>query len=193
MPMATDLCKRLPPTGLRRIARMLRAPMLFCAILATGICGMLMNGGGAAFAGQPVNVTIDKNYVLRTDRPVHTVVVGNPYIADVSAQNSRLLFVLGKAMGETNVLGFDADGNVIFDKDVSVVPHMTRTVTVHRGGLSKLAGMETFACAPRCENTVRPGDNLDLFDKLDAQANAYSNLSKNAVGIVTGSAAGRGG
>lgn len=160
--------------------------LVFCCVIS-------VIGSGGAFAGQPVRVTIDKNYVLRTDRPVHTVVVGNPYIADVSAQSSKLLFVLGKAMGETNLLGFDVDGNVVFDKDVTVIPHLTRTVTVHRGGQSDLAGVETLACAPRCENKLRPGDGKDLFEKLDSQTKSYSDRSKDAVGIVTGSAAGRGG
>lgn len=131
-----------------------------------------------AQASEPLRVTIDKNHVLRTDRPVETIIVGNPFIADVSAQSSQLMFVLGRASGETNILGFDKDGNVVFDKDVTVVPHNTRTVTLHRGALT-----ETFACAPRCESELHPGDDGARFEVIKKETSDH-------VGLATGTAAG---
>jgi len=125
--------------------------------------GAILLCGGAG-ASESLRVTIDKNHVLRTERPVETVIVGNPHIADVSAQSNQLLFVLGRTSGETNILGFDKDGNVVFDKDVTVVPHNARTVTLHRAGAS-----ETFACAPRCEATLRAGDDIDRFEPLSKE------------------------
>lgn len=133
------------------------ARMCFALAAAT-----LFSGG--ASASESLRVTIDKNHILRTDRPVETVIVGNPHIADVSAQSNQLLFVLGRTSGETNILGFDKEGNVVFDKDVTVVPHNARTVTLHRAGAS-----ETFACAPRCEAAVHPGDEKDRFDVITKQ------------------------
>ena len=123
---------------------------------------MLLSGG--AYASESLRVTIDKNHILRTDRPVETIIVGNPHIADVSAQSNQLLFVLGRTSGETNILGFDKEGNVVFDKDVTVVPHNARTVTLHRAGAS-----ETFACAPRCEATLRAGDDIVKFEPLSKE------------------------
>ncbi len=125
------------------------------------IAGAMLLPMGHSAASENLRVTVDKNHVLRTDRPVETIIVGNPHIADVSAQSSQLLFVLGRTSGETNILGFDKEGNVVFDKDVTVVPHTSRTVTLHRGGLS-----ETFACAPRCESTMHAGDDPARFDVI---------------------------
>lgn len=126
-----------------------------------------------ALASEMLRVTIDKNHVLRTDRPVETVIVGNPHIADVSAQSNQLLFVLGRTSGQTNILGFDKDGNVVFDKDVLVVPHSTRTVTLHRGALT-----ETFACAPRCESELHPGDDPARFDVIKTESSDHVGLAK---------------
>lgn len=133
---------------------------------------------GSAIASESLRVTIDKNHVLRTDRPVETIIVGNPHIADVSAQSNQLMFVLGRTSGETNILGFDKEGNVVFDKDVIVVPHTTRTVTLHRG-----TSTETFACAPRCEIELHPGDDATKFDSIKKQ-------SADHVGLASGAASG---
>ena len=130
-------------------------------------------------AADSLRVTIDKNHVLRTDRPVKTVIVGNPHIADVSAQSSNLLFVLGRATGETNILGFDADGNVVFDKDVTVVPHLTRTVTLHYGD-ARGPRTETFTCAPRCESVLHVGDEQSLFETLGKNNADYAKLAREA-------------
>ena len=72
--------------------------------------------------------------------------------------------VIRRTSGETNILGFDKEGNVVFDKDVTVVPHNARTVTLHRAGAS-----ETFACAPRCEATLRAGDDIVKFEPLSKE------------------------
>ncbi len=138
--------------------------MMACALLT-----------GNADASENLRVTIDKNHVLRTDRPVETIIVGNPHIADVSAQSNQLMFVLGRASGETNILGFDKEGNVVFDKDVTVVPHTTRTVTLHRGALS-----ETFACAPRCEAEMHPGDDPAKFGLISGQSSTHTSTASGA-------------
>lgn len=130
---------------------------------------------GNAVASENLRVTIDKNHILRTDRPVETIIVGNPHIADVSAQSNQLMFVLGRSSGETNILGFDKEGNVVFDKDVTVVPHTTRTVTLHRG-----ASTETFACAPRCESEMHPGDDPKKFEVISNQSSTHSGAASGA-------------
>ncbi len=130
---------------------------------------------GYAVASENLRVTIDKNHVLRTERPVETIIVGNPHIADVSAQSNQLMFILGRSSGETNILGFDKEGNVVFDKDVTVVPHTTRTVTLHRGALS-----ETFACAPRCESELHAGDDPAKFEAIKKSSEGHVGLATSA-------------
>ena len=154
-----------------------RRGSILIGVISMGVA--VLTGSVAALAGESLRVTIDKNHVLRTDRAVKTVIVGNPHVADVSAQSSNLLFVLGRAPGETNILGFDADGNVIFDKDVTVVPHLSRTVTLHRGSGEK-AGVETFTCAPRCESTLHVGDANPAFASVHGQISGAAGLAREA-------------
>lgn len=150
------------------------------SLVRAGIGLVAVLGASQVLAGESLRVTIDKNHVLRTDRAVKTVIVGNPHIADVSAQSNNLLFVLGRATGETNILGFDADGNVVFDKDVTVVPHLTRTVTLHRGS-GPMTGVETFTCAPRCESVLHAGDDSDaVWKKLQTQNADAASLAREA-------------
>lgn len=154
--------------------------MLRKSVLRGSVAGMAMALGlGGVLAGESLRITIDKNHVLRTEQAVTTVIVGNPHIADVSAQSSNLLFVLGRATGETNILGFDADGNVVFDKDVTVVPHLTRTVTLHRGN-GERSGSETFTCAPRCESVLHPGDEAATWAALQKENADYAKLAREA-------------
>lgn len=148
-------------------------------LVRAGIGLVAVLGASQALAGESLRVTIDKNHVLRTDRAVKTVIVGNPHIADVSAQSNNLLFVLGRATGETNILGFDADGNVVFDKDVTVVPHLTRTVTLHRGS-GPMTGVETFTCAPRCESVLHAGDAEAVWSSLQGQNADAASLAREA-------------
>lgn len=155
--------------------QMRRGPILLGACI-----GMLvLQAGVTASAGDNLRITIDKNHVLRTEQAVTTVIVGNPHIADVSAQSNNLLFVLGRSTGETNILGFDSKGNVVFDKDITVVPHLTRTVTLHRGTGAE-AGAETFTCAPRCESVLHPGDAAPAWEPLSKQNADYAKLSREA-------------
>jgi len=154
-----DLPNHLPNQMTRFATALVSACLGFSAAILSG----------SAWASESLRVTIDKNHVLRTDRPVETIIVGNPHIADVSAQSNQLMFILGRTSGETNILGFDKDGNVVFDKDVTVVPHTTRTVTLHRGTLT-----ETFACAPRCEVQMHPGDDPAKFSVISGQSATHT-------------------
>jgi hypothetical protein len=54
-------------------------------------------------------------------RPVQSIAIGNPNLADVSAINLGAIAVTGKAVGLTNFLLFDTDGKEISDTVIQVV------------------------------------------------------------------------
>lgn len=68
-----------------------------------------------------VEVPIYKSRVLATRGPVRKVSIGNPEIADVLVTNSRELYLLGRSLGSTNVLLWDANGKLIDSLDLEVV------------------------------------------------------------------------
>lgn len=75
--------------------------------------------GGAALGAEPVLVPLGGALTVRLDRPARNVIVGNPAVADVTVQSSRVLVVFGKTASATSltVLG-DGDKTVL---DVPVV------------------------------------------------------------------------
>ncbi|MEI9990709.1 MAG: pilus assembly protein N-terminal domain-containing protein [Rhizomicrobium sp.] len=110
--------------------------------------------GTAAFAAGGVSVPMDEVRTVTFGRPVTTVYVGNPSIADVNVIDSRHAFVLGKSFGTTNVIALDSQGREISNTSVTVSGTRGSTVTLNRG-----AAQTTLACSSaRCETAPLPGD-----------------------------------
>ncbi len=123
---------------------------------------------GQAFAAErnsstngSFSVEVDKARILRLPRPAAAVVIGNPAIADAAIHDSRLLLVTGKAFGTTNIIAIDGRGNIIAERDITVVaPHMA-AITYYRGGSQR-----TYSCANDCELIPSVGNDPDVFDSL---------------------------
>ena len=115
------------------------------------MAGCLLFTAGPAGA-ETITVTLDKARVLRIDRPIATVSIGNNNIASVSVESLRLLVLTGKAVGETNLVILDKKGNEIANYDIVVAPETERHVTIHRG----TTGVVTLSCDPRCTTVANP-------------------------------------
>src|SRR6266516_1697543 len=69
--------------------------------------------------------------LLRFDRPVGTVAVGNPAVADTFAPNDRAILLTGKTIGSTNLIVLDDGGRDLFSAAVIVSRTELGRVTVH--------------------------------------------------------------
>ena len=125
-----------------------RWPGWVIAVMITGSGGLT-----SSLAAETLTVTLDKAEILRLDRAPSTVMVGNPDVVDVSLESARVMFLIGKAVGETNLLVLDREGNSISAYDVVVVPEVDRHLTVNRGS----DGVTTLSCLPRCVGVKNPG------------------------------------
>ena len=67
-----------------------------------------------------VQVPIYKSRVLATRAPVKKVSVGNPEIADILITSPTQLYLLGRALGSTNVLLWDSSNKLIDSLEVEV-------------------------------------------------------------------------
>ncbi len=65
-------------------------------------------------------LTLGKADVVEVDGPVADVMVANPSIVDVSALQSNKLYLVGAAIGDTNIIALDAEGNVLKRMNVHV-------------------------------------------------------------------------
>ena len=126
-------------------------------------------------ASKVVQVLVDQATLIRLDRPASEIVVGNPSIADVAVQSSKVLVVTGKSFGETNLIVMDADGKVVTNQQLIVQEPRTGFVTVYRGG-----ARQTLHCAPYCTPPLVIGDTPDIFSAVAGQITTKQSISQSA-------------
>ena len=172
-----------------------------CALLAAGTLSLAAAGpalagspgadagsgaSAGASAGMGAGVRADGPNVLRlqtdyarqfpTERPVGSIVIGNPTVADVSVRDDSYLFLHGRSPGRTNLLVYDQQGALIGDYLV-LVTSSQEYVRLQRG-----PGARThYACEPRCEQ-VLAGDTSDeaLANRAGALGTLFSTIDGRA-------------
>ena len=75
-----------------------------------------------ARTGIALSLPVNKSQTLRVPRPFARIAVGNPKVADVQPVTDRTAYLIGNAIGTTNLTLYDKAGAVIAVVDVNVVP-----------------------------------------------------------------------
>jgi hypothetical protein len=141
--------------------------MLFAALT-------VFAAGPAQAAG--VSLAMDEVRTVTFPKPVATIYVGNPSIADINMIDSRHAFILGKGYGNTNMVALDHDGQEVANTHISVMAREDSTVTLQLG-----PNRLTYSCtSSRCEATPQPGDGKDQFDATTAQIGSHEAAAKTA-------------
>jgi|ERR1051326_215146 Flp pilus assembly secretin CpaC len=124
-----------------------------------------------------LSVPLDEVTAITFGKPVSTVYVGNPAIADINMIDARHGFVLGKGFGSTNVIALNHDGVQISNTRINVLSASREsTVTLNRG-----AARVTYSCsATRCEASPQPGDGKDAFGEAAGQLGAHQQTAEKA-------------
>ena len=114
--------------------------------------------GTAAVAADvsPLVVVFDKAQVVHLAAPARRVIVANPAIADVSVEEPTLLYVFGKAPGETSITVLGADNRELLSRSVVVTTEPDRMVTVYRPGAEGPVGSHYSCVANRCLKVASP-------------------------------------
>jgi Flp pilus assembly secretin CpaC len=120
--------------------------------LSLAFCAALSLSAAAANAqvlpisqGQALNVGAGQATRIHLSAPARDIVVGDPTVADVNLIDERTVVVLGKKVGATTLLAFDARGRSLADRQIMVSDTPDQAVVVHRG-----VAASTYACANRC-------------------------------------------
>lgn len=71
-----------------------------------------------------LRVATDRAVVMESDTAFAELSIANPAIADISTLSDRTVYVLGKAPGRTTLTLLDADGRLITNVEVQVVPDL---------------------------------------------------------------------
>jgi hypothetical protein len=120
---------------------------------------LLLAGAAYARTSSDIVVPEDEARIVKFDKPVSTIFVANPVVADVNMIDSTHAFILGKAFGATNLIAMDSSGSPIVSRHITVFGS-SHLITLNRG-----AGQFTFACASsRCETASTPGDVKTYHD-----------------------------
>ena len=100
-----------------------------------------------AMAEEPLmRVYMDHARVLRLDRPVSKVIIGNSEVADATVADAKTIVLTGRSFGTTNLVLLDADGNAIVDERILVSIDEGNTVRVF-----KQTERSVLSCTPNCE------------------------------------------
>ncbi len=131
-------------------------------------------GASEARAEGVIDVALDKAKLVRLEEPAAEIIVGNPSIADIAVQNSKLLVVTGKSFGRTNLIVVNAKGEIIEESDLTVSDPSKGMITVHRGARNK----ETVYCAPKCTASLAIGDEAAYFSAVQQQLSAKQGMGQ---------------
>jgi Flp pilus assembly secretin CpaC len=93
-----------------------------------------------------LRVYMDQARILKLDRDVKKVIVGNADVADVTVADARTIVLTGRSYGATNVVLLDASGNAILDERVIVAVDEANTLRVY-----KQTERSVLSCSPNCE------------------------------------------
>ena len=127
---------RLP--GLNSLSQTLRALVIAGAAFSSIV--------PTALAEEPIRVELDYARVLKLDRPVSRVIIGNAEIADAAVSDSQTIILTGKKFGTTNLVILDADGSAIVDERIMVSLENKNTLQIYRQ-----IARQTMSCTPNCE------------------------------------------
>lgn len=114
-------------------------PVVFAAVLAVAF---------PAFA-EDMSVAVGQVATISSDAPPGTVVIGDPRVADVAVEG-RTVMVFGKAVGETDLVVFDANREIMFAHRIAVGAASGDVVTVLSPGATGVVSARWSCPGGRC-------------------------------------------
>ncbi len=100
----------------------------------------------AQAAEDVIRVFMDHARILKLDRPVSKVIIGNANVADVAVSDPQTIVLTGKSYGTTNLVILDQAGDAIVDERILVSVDEANTLRIYRQ-----TSRSVFSCAPACE------------------------------------------
>jgi pilus assembly protein CpaC len=148
----------------------------FTAVIAAGVIAPRALAGNVGYSGpppevvhvsasdvtsQPLALGVSKSIVVDLPRDIKDVLVADPKIANAVVRSARRAYIIGSAVGQTNVYFFDAQGQQIAGFDIAV----TRDLNGMRQAIHQVL--------PDSDITVEGiGDGIVLAGTASSQAEA---------------------
>lgn len=174
MPAPGDMDAALPAPSPRIVPLTRTAP----AIPADGAVADARADGAMRPSGpgeDTLTVFLDHAKIIRLPEGTQTVIIGNPFIADITVQRNGIVVVTGKSYGATNLIALDPQGLLLAESMISVQAPADSVVVVQRG-----LARESYSCTPNCQPSLRLGDAAEYFGAVGGQATQRSGLAAQA-------------
>jgi pilus assembly protein CpaC len=94
-------------------------PMLTPALAANQSIPVAASPSGRLHA-RPLALGIGKSVVIDLPRDIKDVLVADPKIANAVIRSAQRAYIIGAAVGQTNVVFFDGDGNQVASYDIAI-------------------------------------------------------------------------
>ncbi len=157
----------------------MRRAVTLAAFVAISFVGL-----SPAVAGT-FTVPMDEARIVTFQKPVTTIYIGNTVYADATLIDAKHAFLLGKTMGQTNLIALGADGKVISEDQIAIFGRRMGMVTLNRG-----SSQFNFSCTSlHCEAQPVPGDEQTYFANTHSAQQTHEDMASKAGAGATSMAA----
>lgn len=151
-------------------------------ILLGGVSAAVMAEDAIVYSRGVISLEINKGKMVKLDKPIASVVLSDPDIADIQVVSPRLLFLRGKRIGEASIYAVDAADDTVFSAIIEITHNISKleeavkrvapdadvTFRSVDGGMV----MEGFASTP------------DESDKIGNMASAFLSANEKLVNML---------
>jgi len=141
---------------------------------------MRINHGGGAQSASIV-LPFGKSAIIDLPADARDVLISNPAIADATVRTARRAYVMGRALGQTNMFFFDAQGRQIANVEIRVEPDVEP--------LNELLRRHAPDASIRAE-AINASVVLSGTARSASEADRAFNLARTFLGIAGGEGAG---
>lgn len=113
----------------------------------------------------PLTIDMHQGRLIRLDRPAAGVFIADPAIADVQVKSPQIIYIFGKAAGETSLYAVDQDDKVIVGMPITVSLNIDRL----REAISSATGGATVNVRQLGDSVVIEGTVRDPLDAEEAR------------------------
>ncbi len=145
----------------------------------------ITNGsGGGGSQSASIVLPFGKSAIIDLPAEARDILVSNPQIADATVRTARRAYVIGRALGQTNIFFFDASGRQIANVEIRVEPDVTPlNEMLRRQSPDSRIVAEAMNASVVLTGTARSA----------AEADRAYQLAQTFLGIAGGEGAGNGG
>ncbi len=113
----------------------------------------------------PLTIDMHQGRLIRLDRPAAGVFIADPAIADVQVKSPQIIYIFGKAAGETSLYAVDQDDKVIVGMPITVSLNIDRL----REAIASATGGATVNVRQLGDSVVIEGTVRDPLDAEEAR------------------------